>query len=72
MKRIDIRFGGDSYTVSHRDPDDLQAEILRRNAESPAGWWMQVNAGEGEPRPTFLLVTAQSELALTPIPDDAL
>jgi hypothetical protein len=30
---------------------------------------MRVNYGEGQPRPTFLLVTKHTSLALTPIPE---
>ncbi|MFJ6653952.1 hypothetical protein ACIQLJ_14265 [Microbacterium sp. NPDC091313] len=69
MKRIDIRYGGEPYSISDRDIDDLRAEIAERIAESPEGFWMQVNHGEGQPRPTFLLVTKHTSLALTPIPD---
>jgi hypothetical protein len=70
MKRIDVVYGGQNYSLPDRDPDELRAEILERTAENPGGWWMQVNSGEGQPRPTFVLVTAASDLALIPIPDD--
>ncbi|MFG6475002.1 hypothetical protein ACFXP7_01290 [Microbacterium sp. P06] len=69
MKRIDISYGGQSYSVGNRDIDDLLADILTRLAAAPA-YWLEVNAGEGEPRSTQLLITAGVPLALTPIPGD--
>jgi hypothetical protein len=69
MKRIDIAYGGQSYSVGNRDIDDLRAEIVAGLGE-PDGYWLEVNAGEGQLRPTFLLLTAGAPLALTPIPGD--
>lgn len=69
MKRIDIVYGGQSYSVGNRDIDELREEILAA-ARSDEAFWLEVNSGEGAPRPTYLLVTAATDLALIPIPGD--
>ncbi|MCR2783554.1 MULTISPECIES: hypothetical protein [unclassified Microbacterium] len=70
MKRIDIAYGGHSYSISGRDIADLREEILTRIGSEAPAFWLEVNHGEGQPRPTFLLITPTTELALTPIPGD--
>ena len=70
MKRIDIAYGGDSYSVSGRDVSDLQRQILDGVTGAGGGFWLEVNHGEGEPRTTYLLITAATQVALTPIPGD--
>lgn len=69
MKRIDIRYDGEPYSIGDRELEGLIAEIEQGIAESPQGFWLEVNQGEGQPRPTFLRLTAHSDIALTPIPD---
>ena len=69
MKRIDITVDGQLYSVSGREPEELRQEISARSQE-PGGFWLEVNAGEGQPRPTSVRITAGTTLALTPIPDD--
>lgn len=69
MKRIDIGYGGQSYSVGNRDIDELRDEILAAVSESRTHW-LEVNAGEGEPRPTYLLITPGTSLALTPVPGE--
>lgn len=69
MKRIDLMYGGQQYSIGNRDVDELLEEIVARLTESPA-YWLEVNAGEGEPRPTQLLITRGVPLAITPIPGD--
>ena len=69
MKRIDIAYGGDHYSVGGRSLTELQDEILTGLAQGTH--WLQVNDGEGEPRPSYLLISAGGPLALIPIPDDA-
>ncbi|WP_125131263.1 hypothetical protein [Microbacterium sp. 10M-3C3] len=71
MKRIDIRYDGEPYSIGNRSLDELIDEIERGIAGSPGGFWLEVNHGEGQPRPTFLRLTAQSDIALTPIPEPA-
>ncbi|KAA9151640.1 hypothetical protein F6B41_06610 [Microbacterium lushaniae] len=69
MKRIDIAYGGQAYSVGDTDIDELRAQILR-GARDGAPFWLEVNSGEGQPRPTFLLITAGVDVALTPVPGD--
>ncbi len=69
MKRIDIVYGGEHYSIGGRSLDELQDEIttgLTRGIH-----WLQVNDGEGQPRPSYLLLAGGVSLALIPIPDDA-
>ena len=48
MKRIDIYYGGDHYSVGGRRIEDLRAEI---EAGLKAGtYWLEVNDGEGAMR----------------------
>lgn len=70
MKRIDIVYGGQAYSVGQRDIDDLRREILN-GVRGGDGYWLEVNSGEGAPRPTYLLITPGTDLALTPIPGEA-
>ncbi|MFS0866428.1 hypothetical protein AB3M83_03715 [Microbacterium sp. 179-B 1A2 NHS] len=69
MKRIEINYGGELYSVGERTVEEITAEI-RTAIESGHGW-IQVNNGEGAPRPARLLVTAGVPIALIPIPDTA-
>src|SRR3546814_21128861 len=46
MKRIDIVYGGQSYSVGQRDIDELRAEILAKT-RAEGGYWLEVNSGEG-------------------------
>jgi len=69
MKRIDVTYDGQLYSVANRDVDDLVAQISD-GMTRPEPFWLEVNSGEGEPRPTRLLLTAGVPIALTPIPDE--
>jgi len=68
MKRIDIHYGGDQYSIGGRGLDDLRGEIeagLVRGAH-----WLEVNDGEGEMRVAYLLLTPGTPLAIIPIPEE--
>ncbi|WP_199176658.1 hypothetical protein [Subtercola sp. Z020] len=67
MKRINIIYGGQNYTVSNRELDDLQNEIAIALTSSGVAW-LTVNYGEGRRRDAHLLVTPGVDLALVPIP----
>lgn len=69
MKRIDIVYGGQTYSVGGRDVDELQREIAE-GATRPEGHWLEVNDGEGHPRPTFLFLNPGVSIAVVPIPPD--
>jgi hypothetical protein len=68
MKRIDIFFGDNAYSVGGRDLEDLQAEIARGVAAG--GYWLKVNHGEGERQDAYLFLTPGTPVALIPVPED--
>src|SRR5215204_5391777 len=67
MKRIDIHYGGQLYSVGDRDVDQLLAEVEdgMRN-----GAWLKVNDGEGERRDAFLMLGPGVPISVIPIPGD--
>jgi hypothetical protein len=68
MKRIDIYYGGEHYSVGGRRFDELRAEVEAGLATGL--YWLEVNDGEGEMRAAHLLLTPGVALALIPIPDE--
>nr|WP_315268283.1 hypothetical protein [Microbacterium lemovicicum] len=68
MKRIDLRYGGEQYSVGGRDLAEFQSDIIARLSPGAPPFWLEVNQGEGDPRPTFLLITPSTELAVMPVP----
>jgi hypothetical protein len=68
MKRIDIIYGGEHYSVGKRDPDALRQEIA--DGIQRGFHWLEVNDGEGAPRTAFLLLTPGTPVAVIPIPDE--
>jgi hypothetical protein len=68
VKRIEILYGGELYTVSGRKPDELMDEIADAAANGPR--WLPVNSGQGTVRESFLLITPGVPLAIVPTPDD--
>lgn len=68
MKRIDIAYGGNSYSVGGRTLAELQEAVL--HGLTGAGAWLEVNDGEGAERPAYLLITPGVDIALIPIPGD--
>lgn len=65
MKRIDVHYGGELYSVG-RDVAALQAEIV---SLMDAGGWLIVNDGEGMRRDAHLWIARGMPLSLIPIPD---
>lgn len=68
MKRIDITYGGEHYSVGGRDLGELLQEIEAGLAGGPH--WLEVNDGEGMMRAAHLLLTPGVALAIVPVPDD--
>ncbi|WP_239453259.1 MULTISPECIES: hypothetical protein [Microbacterium] len=69
MKRIDIFYGGEHYSVGGRRLEDLRQEV---EAGLRAGThWLEVNDGEGMMRAAHLLLTPGVPLAIVPVPDEA-
>ena len=69
MKRIDIAYGGQAYSVGNIDIAQLREQILSATKDGEP-MWLEVNVGEGQPRPTFLLISRGVDIALTPVPGD--
>lgn len=67
MKRIDLHYGGQLYSVGNREIDEMRAEVESLRVD---GGWIVVNDGEGAQRDAHLWVTAGVPLALIPIPDE--
>ena len=67
MKRIDVYYGNDHFSVGGRELEDLQRQIVEGIANAPS--WLEVNDGEGMLRPSFLLLTPGVPLAVVPIPE---
>ena len=65
MKRIDIHYGGELYSVGGRDLDELRAEIL--HGVTHGGQWLQVNDGEGTRRDAQLLLHPGVPISLIPV-----
>lgn len=65
MKRIDILYDGNQYSVGGRELDELKATIAKGIAEG-APYWLEVNFGEGRPQSAFLMVTAATSITLLP------
>ena len=67
VKRIDIHYGGDHYSVGGRALEALQQEIAAGLATGVH--WLEVNEGEGSRRQAFLLLTPGVSLAIVPVPE---
>jgi hypothetical protein len=69
MKRIDIHYDGEHYSVGGRRFEDLRREVEEGLAKG--FHWLEVNDGEGMMRVAHLLITPGVPLAIVPIPDEA-
>lgn len=69
MKRIDIHYAGQIYSVGGREFDVLQNEITDGLASGGPSW-LVVNDGEGHRRDAYLLLTPGAPLTLIPVPDE--
>lgn len=67
MKRIDINYGGQTYSIGGRDVADVTREV--EQAVQDGGAWLAVNDGEGEPREALLFIGPGTPIAVIPIPD---
>jgi len=69
MKRIDIHYGGQNYSVGGRSVEQLRQEIA--DGMVSGVHWLTVNDGEGQRRDAHLLITPGVTFALIPIPDES-
>lgn len=67
MKRIDIHYGGQLYSVGGRTVESVISDIDA--ASRDGGGWLTVNDGEGERREAQLFVGPGVPIAVVPIPD---
>ena len=67
MRRIDIHYGGQLYSVGDRDVDQLRAEVADGMR---TGGWLKVNDGEGARRDAFLMLGPGVPIGVIPIPGD--
>lgn len=65
MKRIDLLYGGQRFSISGRDYDDVRTEILA--AVAAGGAWLTVNVGEGSALMGHILVTSGVSLTVVPV-----
>lgn len=65
MKRIDIRYGGTSYSVGGHELEALQAQIIRGASGTPT--WLKVNDGEGVRRDAYLLISPGVDISVIPV-----
>ena len=65
MKRIDVNYGGDVFSIGGRDAADVQREI--EGHMRAGGGWLQVNSGEGSARPALLYIAPGATVALLPV-----
>ncbi|WP_211217891.1 hypothetical protein [Microbacterium luticocti] len=69
MKRIDIVYGGQLYSVGGRDLEELMDEIAE--GVRVGGRWLRVNDGEGFRRDALLLLGPGIPIGVIPVPADA-
>ena len=67
MKRIDIHYGGQTYSIGNRSLADVEREIT--DGITSGSHWMLVNDGDGQRRDAHLLLTPGSAIVLIPVPD---
>lgn len=67
MSRIDISYGGQWYSIGDRTLAEVHEEI--RAGMLAGHLWLQVNDGEGQPRPAFLSITPGVPIAVVPLSD---
>lgn len=67
MKRIDIIYGGQLFSVGGRTVEGLTREITQAVADN--GGWLTANDGEGERREALLFIGPGIPIAVVPIPD---
>lgn len=69
MKRVNIMYDGNQYSVGQADVELIKREIeAAHTAGGPR--WITVNYGEGRPQPAELLVGPGIPISVIPIPGD--
>jgi hypothetical protein len=69
MKRVDVQYDGEHYSIAGRELQDVQDEVTR-GLDSAQAAWLEVNSGEGKARTAVLALTAGVAIALSAAHDD--
>jgi hypothetical protein len=64
MRRIDISYGGQWYSIGDRSLEEVHEEI--RAGVLAGHHWLEVNEGEGQSHPAYLSITPGVPIALVP------
>ncbi|TPW77503.1 hypothetical protein [Schumannella soli] len=67
MKRIDVFYGNQHYSVADRTIDQLTDEI--EEAVADGGGWLTVNYGDGSRVPALLYVGQSTPIAVAERPE---
>jgi hypothetical protein len=67
VKRINIGYNGQVYSIGEVDLETLRARITA--AASGRTEWLTVNYGEGRPQVAEILIGPGIPIALMPVPD---
>jgi hypothetical protein len=69
MKRINVFYDGQQYSVGDRDLSEVETQISDALV-SGAPHWLDVNGGEGAPHAVRLLILPGIAIALSPVTTD--
>ncbi|WP_382304280.1 hypothetical protein [Herbiconiux sp. UC225_62] len=68
MKRVNVFYGGQPYSIGYRTVESVQEEI-ESGLDVGGRTWLTVNYGEGQAQETKLLITPGVDIALVGIED---
>jgi len=66
MRRVDITYGGTTYSLPRTTVDEVRRTIEDAIA-APGPQWMTVNFGEGKPQPVDILISSNVPITLAQI-----
>jgi hypothetical protein len=69
MKRVDVQYDGEHYSIGGRELSEVQDEVAR-GLDSGRTTWLEVNYGEGKSRPAVLALSPGVTIALSAAHDD--
>lgn len=68
MKRIDIYYGGEHYSIGGSDFEEVK-DAIARAADGDRSSWFEVNDGEAAARLAHLLIARGVPIAIVPVPE---
>ena len=69
MKRVDIQYGGEHYSIGGRELEDVKREIAD-GIDTGKVVWLEVNSGEGQLRPAEIALSPGVSIAVSAAHDD--